>query len=162
MAKAATKSTAPVFSNILDQPAGEFKAPVPLPSGTYLGVINGLPRRDKSKTKGTDFIEYNVKILEPYKNDDGETDVDLDEVKEMGGVKDKEMKLTFYFTEKSGFMHDEFLKEVAKVEPDGEKSSWDFAQELSGQQLLVFVKQEPRQDGKGMRSVIARTLPIPE
>lgn len=160
MAKAAIVTT-PNFGSILDRPASDFERPVPLPAGTYLAVIQGLPRRDKSTKKQTDYIEYNVKFLKPFENDDGETDVDLDELKTMGGCKDKEMKLTFYITEKAGYRHSEFLADDIGIELEG-KSQWEAAQEAAGQQLLVFVKQVPREDGKGMFSEIAKTAPVGE
>ena len=160
MAKAAVKET-PNFGSILDKPASEAERPPAMPAGTYLGVVQGLPRKDKSSKKQTDFIEYNIKLLKPYENEDGETDVDADELKAMGGIKDKEMKLTFYITEKSEYRHKEFLEDDLGLDIEG-KSHWEAAQEAAGQQLLVFVKQTPREDGKGMFSEIAKTMPVGE
>lgn len=158
MAKAAVKE-APNFGSILDKPASEAERPPSIPAGTYLAVVQGLPRFDKSTKKQTDYIEYNIKLLKPFENNDGETDVDLDEVKAMGGVKDKEMKLTFYITEKSEYRHKEFLEDDLSLNI-GDKSHREASQDAAGVQLLVFVSQKPREDGKGMFSEISKTAPV--
>lgn len=164
MAQAATKasSNAPNFGSILDKPATDFNRPPPLPGGHYLCVCMGLPRKDKSTKKQTDYIEHVIKFLKPFENSDGETDVDTDELRAVGGIGDETtMKLTFYITEKAGYRYREFLEEDLGVDLE-DKSLWEGAQETAGKQLVVFVKQTPRDDGKGMFSEISRTMPVPE
>ena len=70
----------PNFSNILDKPATDVERPRPLPVGTYLTVIQGLPRYDKSSKKQTDFVEFTHQIVSAL------DDVDPDELAAAGGL----------------------------------------------------------------------------
>ena len=154
MAKQAT-ARSDTFGSILDRPATEFDRPPPMPVGTYVCMVKGEPRRDKSTKKGTEYIEFNLQFLEA-----GE-DVDANELKALGGIKEKQMKLTFYITDNSGYRCQEFLRDDLGIDIEGQ-SLWDAAQEAKGQSCLVTIRQKPRDDGKGMFSEIGGTAPVGE
>lgn len=154
MAKDAT------FTSILDAPASAAERPPALPAGTYIAVVKGLPNRGKSTKKQTDYIEYTLSILGSYTNSDGECDVDADDLAAFGDVKGKEMKLTYYMTEKSAFRHKEFLMDDLRLEFDDDASHWGVAQQTAGSQFLVTIRQKPTDDGKGVYSEIASTAPM--
>jgi hypothetical protein len=160
MAKEAT------FSSILDAPASESVRPPALPAGTYLAVIKGLPQRGQSAKKKTDFIEYTLLAMGPYTNAEGECDVDADELKAFeevsGPVKGKELKRTFYMTEKSAYRHKEFLADDLRLDFPEDASHWAIAQQTGGTQVLVHMHQKPTDDGKGVYSEIASTAPVEE
>ena len=144
------------FSSILDAPATESVRPPALPGGTYVSMVKGLPTKGKSTKKGTDFIEYTVAFIQPYEQ---ANDIDADALEEFGDVSGKEMRLTFYMTEASAYRHREFLENDLGLEIDG-KSHWEGAQEAPGAQFLSFVRQKPRDDGKGVYSEIGNTAPL--
>lgn len=146
------------FSSILDAPATESVRPPALPAGTYVALVKGLPRKDKSSKKGTDFIEYTIAILQPY-DGDGNCDVDAQALEDFGEVRGKEMRLTFYFTENSAYRHTEFLQNDLGLDVEG-KSHWEAAQEAPGSQFLASIRQKPRDDGKGVYSEIGNTAPL--
>jgi hypothetical protein len=87
------------FSSILDRPSSEIERPKPLPPGTYLFLVEGQPRFDKSTKKQTDFVEFTARILQPG------NDVDPAAMAEVPGgtAVGKTMKLTFYLTEDAVF-----------------------------------------------------------
>ena len=64
MAKEAT-ARATTFESILDRPSAEIDRTVkPLPVGSYVAIVQGQPRIDKSSKKQTEFSEYTMKLLE--------------------------------------------------------------------------------------------------
>ena len=109
MAKAAQ---APNFGSILDRAPSEIEKPKPLPQGSYITVLVGQPRFDKSAKKQTEFVEFTHKLLA------AQEDVDEDELKVLGGVKDKVMKNTFYLTEGAAWRLKEFLEHCGIDEAD--------------------------------------------
>ena len=104
MAKAAQAQS---FSSILDRAPSEIEKPKPLPTGSYVTLLVGQPRIDKSTKKQTEYREFTHKILSA-----GE-DVDEDDLKAyLGGKKltDVLMKNTYYITEGAVWRLKEFLE----------------------------------------------------
>lgn len=149
------------FSSILDRPATDFDRPPPLPVGQYLTVIAGLPRKDKSSKKGTDYVEFALKFIIAVDGDDGQPTVDPDalaEYEQLCKLADTTRNLTFYITEKSGYRFREFLEDDLEIDLNG-KTLWEAAQEAVNSQVIVSIRQKPRDDGKGMFDEIAATAP---
>jgi hypothetical protein len=143
------------FSSILDRPASEIKRPPPLPPGTYIWTVKGLPRQDKSTQKQTEFIEFTVVPVAPL------DDVDEDSLKEIGGLAGKQTTLTFYLTEKSAYRLTEFMKDDLCIEDDdGKKSARAMIDETPNKQFLGHVKHTPSKDGKGVYWEIDQTAPL--
>ncbi len=142
------------FQSILDRPATESTRPPPFPAGSYACIIEGQPRRDKTPTKGTEYIEYSMR---PVKAIEGT--VDSDALEEFGKLGDKTLKLTFYITDAAGYRHTEFLENDLGLDV-GKATHWEAAQETPGMQCIVHVKHTASRDGKGVYSEIAGTAPI--
>lgn len=152
MAEAATQGK---FSSILDRPSGEIKRPPPLPTGTYIWTVRGLPRLDKSAQKQTDFVEFTVVPTTPL------DDVDMAAVAACGGLAGKEGRLTFYLTEKSAYRLTEFLVDDLKIDSDdGNKQTRAMLDESPNSQFLGHVKHTPSKDGKGVYWEIDITAPL--
>ena len=56
----------PNFSAILDDDPADAEAPKGLPAGQYVFLVNGQPKFDKSTKKGTDYVEFTCKPLQPF------------------------------------------------------------------------------------------------
>lgn len=146
--------TKPNFSSILDRPATEIEKPKPLPVGTYLTRVVGLPRYDKSAKKGTDFIEFTHVLVSP-----GE-DVDAEELSTYLSRKDGStkslseitMKNTYYLTEDSAWRLHQFLFEHCGFDPD-ESTLRQAAESTANVEVYITVGHEPSMDGT---SVFAR------
>lgn len=144
------------FASILDQPASSSERPPLIPVGSYVCAIKGLPRRDKSSKKGTEFIEYTI---QPVSAVDGT--VDSDELQALGHLSSITFpKLTFYFTEKSAYRHKEFLRDDLGMEFEDDDSHWSLAQQAPGNQFIAQIKHRPSDDGKSMFADIAGTAPV--
>lgn len=150
------------FADILDKPATEIDRPKPLPVGTYLWTIQGMPRYDKSKEKQTPFYEFTVKCS------GAADDVDEEALNEWAtranGEKRKlteyTTKLTFYITEDSLYRLQEFLSHCGL---DGEgKSTRQLIDETPNAQFLGVITHSPSRDGTSVYANISRTAPNEE
>lgn len=144
--------TSPNFGSVLDKPTTEIERPKPIPQGTYVFAIQGMPRFDKSTKKGTEFVEFTCKILQA-----GE-DVDPEELQAMGGIADKTLKHTFYLTENSIYRLKEFLIDDLRIEE--EATLRPMIEKAVGAQFMAQIKHTPSDDGKSVYSNIASTGPV--
>lgn len=145
----------PNFSSVLDRPVSSVERPPAMPIGTYVATIQGLPRRDKSSKKQTEFVEFKYIYNAPYKNSDGEGDVDEEALAEFeakaGKIAGQEGKLTFYITEKSGYRLREFIEGSLLMESDDDDDTlWVLSQRTAGTQFLVKLRHKATDDGKGV------------
>ena len=150
MAKAAQ---APNFGSILDRAPSEIEKPKPIPQGSYITVLAGQPRFDKSAKKQTEFVEFTHKLLA------AQEDVDEDELKSMGGIKEKVIKNTFYLTEGAAWRLKEFLEHCG-IDLDNVESLAEGIEETPGKQVGVFINHEASQDGTSVFTRIGKTFVV--
>ena len=143
----------PNFGALLDKPSSEVEKPKPLPQGSYTCVVQGLPKFDKSTKKGTEYVEFTLKVLAA-----GE-DVDQDELKLMGGIQDKTIRDTYYITENALWRLKEFLVN-AGIEEDDDKSLRQMIEETPGCQIIVHIKHTASQDGSSVFANVGSTAPV--
>lgn len=127
------------FSEILNKEVGSAPQPKPVPAGTYIGTIDGLPkiveRNTKNGTKG--ILQVVVGLSEA-----GE-DVDETELTECGGlVLDgggrKKVRAEFWLEEDSMWQLDNFLATFGWVAGAGQ--SYQAAlEELPGKEVKIGV-----------------------
>lgn len=149
------------FASILDRPANEIERPKPLPVGTYLTVLQGLPRQDKSRQKQTPFVEFTHKIIS------AEDDVDHDDLtayltNKDGSVKnlsDVTVKNVFYITENSAFMLQDFLRNCG-FDVDSDQSMRQMLDETPGRQVKITIRHEASQDGQSVFARIGSTAAV--
>jgi hypothetical protein len=144
--------TSPNFSSILDESPTEVAAPVPLPQGTYLCVVQGSPVYDKSTKKGTPYVEFS---LRPIAADE---DIDENDLDESGGFENKLLRATFYLTEDAIYRLDEFHAHCGIDLDDGD-SRRARNDAIMNAQVRVFVKHETSSDGTRIFARFNRSLP---
>lgn len=144
------------FASILDKPSADAERPKPLPQGSYICVVQGLPRFDKSSKKQTDFAEFKLQPLQ------AQDDVDADDLEAMGGLVNKTIKATFYLTEASEYRLKEFLTDCGiPEEEDGEKLTHRQRIEMSpGTQVGAFIKHTASEDGSAVYANFDRSFVI--
>jgi hypothetical protein len=162
MAKAApAKAT---FSSVLDMPSSEVeRIAKPLPVGSYLAVVQGQPKIDKSSKKQTEYSEYTMKILEAL--DDVDEDALGEYLTAMDGSKkrltDCTIRNTYYHTENSIGRLATFFDHLDGITPDKagdvDASLRQRMGETAGKQCVIHIKHEPFQSGEGVRAVVAST-----
>ena len=149
----AKSPTAPNFGALLDTPPSETERPKPMPAGTYVAMVQGLPRMDKSAKKQTEFVEFTLKLLSA-----GE-DVDAEELAAMGGIANKTIKDIYYLTDASLWRLKDFLTNCG-IDVDNISSYRVALEETAGQQIGVVIKHEASQDGQSIFARVARTLAV--
>ncbi len=154
----ANPQTAPNFGTLLDKPSSEVERPKPLPQGSYLCVVKGVPRFDKSSKKQTEFVEFTLAVQSA-----GE-DVDEDDMKAWMSkadgtrrrLQDATIRATYYITEDSMFRLKDFLDHCG-VEDDG--TMRQRIDEAPNSQVIAFIKHRASDDGESVFAELAKTAP---
>lgn len=142
------------FGAILDKAPSDIKPPEALPVGSYLTVVQGMPKYDKSTKKGTEFAEYNLVIQQAL------DDVDEGELKAVeGGVNGKVIKATYYLTDAAAWRLKEFLEHCG-LDVEGAESLRELMEQPNGCQVVAHLKHEASDDGKRTFARLAGTAPV--
>lgn len=155
MAKAATAQTAS-FGSILDRAPSEIEKPKPAPQGSYVTVLVGQPRFDKSTKKQTEYVEFTHKYLSA-----GE-DVDPDDLKAFLGdrkLSEITIKNTYYLTDGAVWRLKEFLEHCG-IDLDEVDSLRQGVEETPGKQVGIFINHEASQDGTSVFARIGKTFVV--
>lgn len=139
------------FTEILSKQVGSAPAPKPLPPGTYIGVVEGLPQvRPVTMKDGTTkgVLGVQVALTEPG------DDVDEDALQEAGGlVRDSGSRRTvradFWLDEDSLWQLDRFLGGFGLED----MTYTDAFQELAGKSVVVVMEQRTYESKGQMRTV---------
>jgi hypothetical protein len=136
------------FSSVLDMNPSEVKFPK-LPIGSYVGVVKGMPKLDKSAKKQTPYVEFQIQLVEAC------DDVDQDALQEFGPFGDKTVPLTFYYETEGGFNRLKAFLVNCGVEDDG--TTRQQIEQAPGKTIIVEIKHEPSQDGQSIYARIDGT-----
>lgn len=154
MAKPATVTKAspkPNFASLLATAGGDIERPPPMPVGSYICTVQGLPRFDKSSQKQTDFVEFTLKFNEARE------DVDPDDLEKIGGIKDKTIKATYYITETALWRLKDFLA-ACGLEANGDKTLEELIDETPNCTVGIFIRHEPGNDGESMFARVGKAF----
>ena len=150
--KVSNNMSNPNFAPILDQQSSTVERPKPLPVGTYVCVVKGFPRYDKSSKKGTDFVEFTLQPLQAAE------DVDQEALEEMGGFTNRTIRATYYITEDAKWRLKKFLNDCGIEEDD-----LTLRQRIDlspGRQVLAAIKHQPSDDGESVYAQLSMTAPV--
>lgn len=142
--------TRPNFGSLLDTNADAIERPKPMPEGSYLWVVQGLPRYDKSSKKQTEFAEFTLKCVAAG------DDVDAESLAAMGGIEDKTQRATFYLTEKSLYRLKEFLQHCG-IEVEG-RPLRESIEEAPNCQVGAYIRHEASDDGETIYANLGKTF----
>lgn len=139
------------FTSVLDKPAADIEKPKPMPLGTYMAVVQGLPKlrevgQDKSKV-----IDFNLKLIAPAK------DVDQQKLAEWGDLSQARplQKSVFYDTPDGQWALTQFLTDHLGIDA-GRKSLREMLPESVGKQCLATLKHEPFVNSNGQAEIATR------
>jgi hypothetical protein len=129
-------------------PSTEIKFPK-LPVGSYVGIVKGMPRYDKSTKKQTPFVEFQIQLTEAM------DDVDPDELEAFGPFAEKTIPLTFYYETEGGFNRLKAFLDNCEIE--GYSNLRVGIEEAPGRTIVVEIKHEPSADGQSIYARIDGT-----
>lgn len=149
------------FAAILDTAPTSVERPKPLPAGTYVAQVKGLPKCDKSAKKETDYAEFTMQMVE------ARDDVDADELAaaltkssgETVALGEKIMRLTYYLTSDAMWRLKKFLEDLG-MDIDAYESFTAAINDAPGQQCLVTVKHAASADGQAVYANISGTAKL--
>lgn len=125
------------FTELLSKDIESAERPKPLPSGTYRLEITGHEFGTSSQ-KGTPFVQFNFKVVEPGEDVDPE---DLDDVKEW---QKRTLQDKFYLTEAAMYRLREFMEKRLGLDCTGRTFDQNVP-ETHGCEVEAFLKQTPSQ-----------------
>lgn len=140
------------FGAILDKPSNEIERPKPLPVGSYLCVVAGLPKMDKSTKKQTEYVEFTANILQALE------DVDKEELEAIGGIQGKQVTITYYLTDKSAYRLKEFMIDDLLI--DEMETLRPMLDQTQGRQFIANIIHQPSQDGQAVFANVGSTAPV--
>jgi len=144
-------ATRPNFGSLLDKAPSEIERPKPGPEGSYLWVVQGLPRQDKSSKKQTEFVEFTLKCVQA--GDDVDPEALAAYLTMPDGTKkplgDFTQKATFYLTDNSLWRLKSFL-EACGLDVDQAESLRQCIEETPNCQVVGYVKHEASSDGESL------------
>ncbi len=141
------------FASVLDMPAQDIERPKPIPVGSYVCVVQGQPKFDKSTKKQTEYVEFTLKLLEAM------DDVDEDALKEAGGIKDKTMRNTYYLTEGAIWRLKDFLGHCG-IDTDTDASLRQLIDEAPGKQVVANIAHQASNDGSSVFAQVKNTSTV--
>lgn len=144
---------APSFGSILDKPSEGGIRPPPMPVGTYIGVVHGMPKYGESSKKKTEFVEFAINYLS------AQEDVDKDALEEIGGFQGKTERYTFYLTENAIWRLERFLEDCG-IDTAEYESRREMIEATPGRQVAFTIRHEPSDDGKDLFARIAGTAKV--
>src|SRR5271154_2282159 len=150
------------IADILDKPATQIDRPKPLPVGSYIWMVMGLPRHDKSKEKQTPYVEFAVKCLSALDDVDEEALTEWAEKSDgsMRELKDFTQKLTFYTTPDSLYRLQEFLVHLGVADED--KTTRQCLDDTPNAQFVGAIVHSASKDGTSIYANIGKTAPVEE
>lgn len=142
------------FASILDESPEEVKLPPPIPVGTYIGIVQGLPNYVTAKT-GNEGTEFTIRLIA------AEDDVDQDALEEAGGLEGKTVKVTFWHTEDSIYRLDQFHKDCG-IDLKISASRRARNEECTGHEVGLVISHQPSREKNDTRihHRVARTFPV--
>jgi hypothetical protein len=127
------------FDSLLDTKADDVEAPKPLPAGEYTFRVERY-EMDKSSQKQTPFVRY---YLKPTAAGD---DVDEEMLNQVNDWQQKELRATFYLTDRSMFMLRNFLEQACEIEIEG-RTFKELIPEAQGCEVTGTVTIQSGQNG---------------
>lgn len=138
------------FSDILNTQIGSAPVPQPLPSGTYNGVISGVPTFRDVKTKEGEKVVATVTVAIT----DADEDVDPDDLEAAGGLRRadggaKTIRAEFWLDDNSRYQFERFLAAM------GLQGSYNEAlPQLPGKEVTAIVERREYTTNSGEVRVV--------
>lgn len=147
----------PNFSSILDKPFdAEANRPIPIPQGSYVCIVDGIPKFDKTKSSDpTDVVEFYLKPVSPMPDVDQAA---LQEALKGTSLSDVKLRTSFYLTEKAVYRLDEFLENLGLDK--GSVSRKEGVSMAPGRQVIAVVTHASSKDGKAVYANVNSTARV--
>ena len=147
--------TTPSFTSALDVPMDEIERPKPIPTGSYIAQIVGLPQSRDVNVKGEEreTLNINMKLVAPQQLDNPEAMTDYGDLSAA-----RPLQRMFWFSKPSATAEElwgfrQFVVNTLKIDTAG-KSVKQVCAEMAGKQLLVTIGHTTGIDKNTQEAVI--------
>lgn len=134
------------FQDILNKPSSEIEAPKPLPVGTYLAVVDGLPEHKQLGANKTDAFVFNFKFMQPGPDVDTAA---LQENLKGKSLTDRFIKVNQFVTEDAVWRMKKMLVEGLGIE-EGTRGLGEMIPEAMGRQVWITIGHRASDDGQSV------------
>lgn len=144
------------FQDILSKPAADIEPPKPLPVGTYLCLVDGLPEHKTMGKNNTDCFEFNLKFMQAG------NDVDQQQLLETlkgKSLSDRSLKHRLFVTEDAVWRLKQFLVDHLLIEA-GTRGLGEMIPEAMGRQVYVTLGHRASDDGQNIYMDIKGTAKV--
>lgn len=142
------------FQDILNKPMDDIKAPVPLPIGTYLCIVDGQPTiGELGKNKNT-AVTFNLKFMQAQQDVDHAA---LMDALRGGSLSDRSIRYTLWVTDDAVWRLKTFLKDHLQI--DATTPAAAIAQSM-GRQVMVSVGHRASDDGSQIYMDVKSTAKV--
>lgn len=126
------------FKELLSRPANSFTAPLPIPPGTYIGIIKSQSY-GKTRERQTEFARYHIQLIEANDPDISPEDlIGIDFTK-------RELTKDFYVTEAAAYLLTAFLSSLG-IQVAGNLLDSVIPEAIGSNVLVSVVHQPNRKD----------------
>ena len=153
---------APNIADILDRPSADAEPPKPIPPGTYIAQVQGLPREGTSPRTQTPFVEFTLMPIEVYRDKDGRSDIDEDALEEMGGLNNRTLRDTYYLTDDAEFRLRQFFDNCGIPDMNGKHklTHRERIVQTPGCQVGISVKHSSNRDNTAIFANVSGTFKV--
>ena len=143
------------FQDILNKPVSDIERPKPYPVGSYVALVEGLPKFEKVGENQTNCADFTMRFISANE------DVDKLALQEAGGINGKSIRHRVFLTEDSLWRAKKFLVDDLQIDDEGgRKTLTQLINEAPGRQVMITVRHRPAKDGSVVYSEIAQTARV--
>lgn len=154
----------PTLADIMEaESTGKVDRPKPVPQGSYLAKVVGMPERGTSEKKGTPFVRFSAELIE------AQDDVDEDDLTEwckridgtsrtLKGTPAPRNGLTFYTTPDAIWRLDKFYEDLGINEKG--KTRNEISEDAVGQEFIININHTTSDDGEATYANVKSTAPV--
>jgi hypothetical protein len=143
------------FQDILNKPVGDIERPKPYPVGSYIALVEGLPKFEKVGENQTACADFTLRFISANE------DVDKLALMEAGQINGKTIRHRVFLTEDSVWRAKKFLVDDLGIDDEGgKKTLTQLMNEAPGRQVMITVRHRPAKDGSVVYSEISQTAKV--
>lgn len=133
------------FTDILNMPSEAIKPPQPLPIGTYMAIVDGVPEIKQIGKQGNSAAVVKFKVMQPQPDVDTNALIEALNGKQLTDVA---VASNFFLTDAAAYRLKDFLVTLG-IDLTG-KSIGQGLNEAPGKSVLINIGHRPSDDGKAM------------
>ena len=143
------------FQDVLNKPLDEIDRPSPLPVGTYLTIVDGMPAIGELGKNKNGAAVFNLKFMQNMPDVDQSALLDALKGKPLSA---RSIKYTLWLTEDAAWRAKQFLRDHLQIE--GGKTLSELCSMAMGRQVMVTLGHQASDDGQAIYNNVKATAKV--